>query len=261
MNPNTPTRTARAHGWIVGAPRRTTPSVRLFCLPHAGGSSSAYAGWPALFGPEVEVCPIELPGRHTRWHEPAVTDVDTLVNALATALAGELDVPYALFGHSMGSLLAFELARTLRRRGYGEPRVLFASGGPAPHLRREQPLHDKPDPELIERLAAYGGLPDELLAEPELLELLLPIIRADFQLCETYRHRAEAPLACPIVAYAGEQDAEVPLARVRPWQEHTSGPFTQHVLPGGHFFVRSDQDTVLASVRAALADAGAPTAA
>ncbi|WP_371588627.1 thioesterase II family protein [Streptomyces virginiae] len=237
----------------MGAPRRTAPAIRLFCLPYAGGAASAYAQWPGPFAGDVEICPIELPGRQTRWHDPAFTRIEPLIDALATAIAGELDVPYALFGHSMGSLLAFELARALRRRGFGEPRALFVSGGPAPQLRREQSwVHDQPDQIVVAKLRSLGGLPEEVLAQPELLELLMPTIRADFSVCETYEYRPEPPLTCLIVAFAGTEDRDVPPARMAPWREQTSGVCVQHVLPGDHFFLRSSQAELLDIVRPAL---------
>ena len=135
----------RADGWIVGPPPARTPAVRLFCLPYVGGAASVYEPWRGAFGDDVEVCPVELPGHQTRLREPAFTHVDALVDALASALVDELDVPYALFGHSLGSLVAFELARELRRRGVGEPRALLVSGGPAPALPRvHPPVHGVP---------------------------------------------------------------------------------------------------------------------
>ncbi|PZG44113.1 hypothetical protein C1I98_17665 [Spongiactinospora gelatinilytica] len=199
-------RTTRAHGWIVGAPRRRAATVRIFCLPYAGGTASAFGRWPAALLGHVEVCPIELPGRQTRWHDNPFTHAGPLVDALAAALAGEFDIPYALFGHSMGSLLAFELARELRRRGVGEPRVLFVSGGPAPQLPRAHPsIHDQPDTAVVAKLRTLGGLPDEIYESPELLELLMPTIRADFSVGETYEYRVEPPLTCPIVAFANRR--------------------------------------------------------
>ncbi|MFX0592793.1 thioesterase II family protein [Melissospora conviva] len=249
-----PTVTPRAAGWLAGGPRRAAaPAVRLFCLPYAGGGSSAYGGWQQLLGAAVEVCPVELPGRQSRWHDPAYSRVRPLVESLASALAAELDVPYALFGHSMGSLVAFELARELRRRGVPPPRILFAAGGPAPDLRRLSPdIHDRPDAVVVDRLRRLGNLDEEIAAESELLELLLPAIRADFSVCETYRYAPEPPLDCPIVAFAGDEDQEVPVERVAPWREHTSAAFSLQVLPGGHFFPISARDAMLRTIRATL---------
>ncbi|WP_158806275.1 MULTISPECIES: thioesterase II family protein [Streptomyces] len=253
MNRTAATRATRAHGWIVGARRPAAPSVRLFCLPYAGGGASAYAAWPALFPDDIDVCPVELPGRLTRWSENAFAQAEPLVQALATALEGELDVPYALFGHSMGALLAFELARALRGRGAAEPRVLFVSGGPAPQLPRRLPLiHDQPDDVVVARLRDLGAVPEDVYAEPELLELLMPTIRADFSVVETYTHRPEPPLGCPVVAFAGTQDREVPPDQVAPWHEQTTGGFTRHVLPGDHFFVHSARTALVDTVRAEL---------
>ncbi|SFD53148.1 thioesterase II family protein [Streptomyces aidingensis] len=260
MNPTAPRSvTGRADGWIVGPPRRDPPSLRLFCLPYVAGAASVYAPWRGALGEHTEVCAIELPGRQTRWRTPAYTRLGPLVDALASALRNELDVPWALFGHSMGALIAFELARELRRRGAGEPRVLFVSAGPAPRLRGGSPrVHDLPAARIAARIAALGGLPEELRAEPELLRLFLPVIRADFAVCETYRYRPERPLDCPVVAFAGRDDAEVPPERMAPWAEETAGRFTRHVLPGGHFFLRTAQAELLRAVHGALGAPGAP---
>ncbi|URM90689.1 alpha/beta fold hydrolase [Streptomyces sp. MRC013] len=247
----------------MAARRPAAPSVRLFCLPYGGGGTSIYAAWPSLFPDDVEVCPVELPGRLTRWREKAFERAEPLVDELATALSGELDVPYALFGHSMGALLAFELARALRRRGAAEPRVLFVSGAPAPQLRRRhRQIHDQPDDVVVGRLRELGAVPEEVYAEPELLDLLMPTIRADFSVVETYVHRPEPPLGCPVVAFAGTEDREVPADRVDPWHEQTTGGFTRRLLPGDHFFLHSARTALLDSVRAALtATAGRPSGA
>ncbi|MGP3750117.1 thioesterase II family protein [Streptomyces sp. IBSNAI001] len=263
MNRTTTPRATRAHGWIVGTRRPAAPFARLFCLPYAGGGASTYAAWPSLFPDNVEVCPVELPGRLTRWSEKAFEQAEPLVDELATALSGELDVPYALFGHSMGALLAFELARALRRRGAAEPRVLFVSGGPAPQLRRRhRQIHDQPDDVVVARLRELGAVPKDVYDEPELLELLMPTIRADFSVVETYVHRHEPPLGCPVVAFAGTEDREVPADQVDPWHEQTTGGFTRHLLPGDHFFLHSARTALLDSVHAALtAAARRPTGA
>jgi surfactin synthase thioesterase subunit len=244
----------RAGGWIVGPPRPHAPAVRLFCLPYVGGAASVYEPWRGAVGDDVEVCPVEPPGHQTRLREPAIGRLDVLVDALASAITDELDVPYALFGHSLGSLVAFELARELRRRGADEPRALFVSGGPAPRLPRvHPPVHAASEAEVIARLRALGGLPDEVLAEPELLRLFLPMIRADFAVFETYEYRSGSPLSCPVVAFTGSEDTDVPFARVEPWSVESTGRFEHHVLPGGHFFVHTARTALLNLVRGELA--------
>ncbi len=244
----------RAGGWISGPARQDSPSARLFCLPWAGGAAAVYDPWRDALGEDVELCAIEPPGRQTRLREAAYTRLEPLVEALATAITDELDVPYALFGHSMGALLAFELARELRRRGVAEPCALFVSGSAAPRVPSDRiPVHDAPDAKVFARLQELGGLPEEVHEEPELLRLFLPTIRADFAVFETYDCRPEPPLDCPIVAFTGSEDREVPLLTLAPWSQETTGRFDYHVLPGGHFFLRDSQTALLDVVRSALA--------
>lgn len=247
--------TKRAHGWLLDTPYRHPSALRLFCLPYAGGSAYAYARWPALLPGRIDVRPIELPGRGSRHHEPAFSLLEPLTAALAQALAEETDRPYALFGHSMGALLAFELARALRGAGHPQPRLLLASAAPAPQLRHAKTaVHDGSDDQLIATLRTLGGIPEEVYADPDLLQQLLPAIRADFSVVETYRYREEPPLDCPIVGIAGAEDPLTPPAELDAWREQTTGEFVRHVLPGGHFFLRDSLPRLLDLIQAALAD-------
>ena len=238
---------------IVGT-RRSDPAVRLFCLPFAGGGATEYTRWQDAFDNHIEVCPVELPGRQTRWREAPERNIEPLVDGLAAAIADELDRPYALFGHSMGGLVAFELARALRRRGRAEPAVLFVSASRAPQISRElHRISDAATSEVLARLKSLGGLPDELQTEPELLEVLLPTLRADFSVCEQYKYVSESPLSCPIVAFAGADDRDTTPAMMAPWREQTVAFYAPCLLPGGHFFLRSERDTLLGHIQNALA--------
>jgi medium-chain acyl-[acyl-carrier-protein] hydrolase len=241
---------ARRSRWLPGQPDPGAV-VRLFCFPHAGGGASTFRGWPEeLEG--VDVCPVQLPGREGRLLEPAFTDLRLLASTLATVLAPHLRVPFALFGHSMGAMIAFELARRLRREGV-VPLHLFAAGHGAPDAPdTSPPVHALPQTEFLERLRAYAGTPEAVFQSQELLQHLLPALRADFALFETYRYQPEAPLPVPITVFGGRQDASVAPERLQAWERHTSGPFRLVMLPGDHFFPSTARPQLLAAIRASL---------
>jgi medium-chain acyl-[acyl-carrier-protein] hydrolase len=219
--------------------------MRLFCLPFAGGGASVYREWPGYFPDDVEVVPIQLPGRESRFCEPASDSVDLLADRLVDGLWCYLDRPFALFGHSMGALVAFELARRLRQLSL-EPVHLFASGSRAPHLPSRSPdRHALPDPEFIAALRGLNGVPREILENAEFIDVLLPMIRSDFKLAETYRFRPQAPLCCPVTTFGGRQDSEVTQDDLEAWTHHTTGAFKVHLLPGDHFFVNSSRTRLL----------------
>jgi medium-chain acyl-[acyl-carrier-protein] hydrolase len=225
------------------------PAVRLFCFPYAGGGAGIYRGWGGILPRQVEVCAAQLPGRGTRMSEPAVTDLGALVGALADALENKLDRPIALFGHSMGALICFELARHLRERGGPQPVCLFVSGRRAPQLPSTQRvIHDLPEPEFIEELRRLQGTPPEVLEHPELMQLLSPLLRADFSLSETYAHAPGPPLDCPISAFGGLQDEEVGREELEGWKEQTTGRFKLRMMPGNHFFLNDGQQPLLRSI-------------
>jgi surfactin synthase thioesterase subunit/phosphopantetheinyl transferase len=207
------------------------------CLPHAGGAASLYRRWPDGLPAGVEVCAVQLPGRETRFSELAYWRWQPLVAALAEALRGAIDRPYALFGHSLGALLAFELVRQFRRQGVPQPAHLFVAANPAPHQRpAEPPLHTLPDSQFVVELGKRNGTPEAVLDNVELMQLFLPLLRADFAVSETYAFQGDQPLDCPISAFGGLHDGQVTAEEVEAWRELTTGGFERHMFPGDHFF-------------------------
>ncbi len=226
-------------GWISPRTRVEGAAIRLFCLPHAGAGTAMFYGWKRFLPAWVEICPILLPGREARLAEDPWTDSRELIAAMTDALRGHLGLPYAIFGHSMGALLAFELAQSLRAAGQRPPEHLFVSGRMAPQLDPgSRSLHTLPQDRFIEAIdARYGGLPQEILANQELLEIYLPILRADLQLLETHFHGFPEPLDCPISAFAGADDPNVSGEALDAWGEQTSGSFKSRRFEGGHFYL------------------------
>lgn len=223
--------------WFIRLRRRPQASRLLFCLPYAGAGAGAYRGWPAAFGDAVEVHAVQLPGRESRFEEPSTVEPQEI----AAAIADRADRPFAIFGHSFGARLAFDVIRALRQAGAQQPQRLYPSGSRPPHLGRDDGLldgvADADERVLLDRLTAGGGMPAELLAEPELLALLLPALRADLRWLDGYRYDEQQPLAVPITAFAGADDPLVSPELMRGWARHTTGPFALHTLAGGHFFL------------------------
>jgi medium-chain acyl-[acyl-carrier-protein] hydrolase len=216
------------------------PATTVFCLPYAAGAASVYRDWQPLIARNVHIVPVLLPGREGRWKEPAYTDCSALVAALATALGPVVRRPYALFGHSMGALIAFELTRTFRREGVVTPNRLIVSGCRAPHLPDpDLPISSLPSEQFVAELKKLNGIPEEVLRNREFITMMLPLFRADFQLCESYRYAPEDPLACPISAFAGLDDRKATEEQMRSWIIHTAGEFSLRKVAGDHFFVRT----------------------
>jgi medium-chain acyl-[acyl-carrier-protein] hydrolase len=196
---------------------------------------------------------VELPGRGRQFTAPPARRMDVLVDAVSDGIAPYVDRPFAFFGHSMGALVSFEVARTLRVRHDVEPVALYVAAQPAPHLPNKQPLlHELPEAELRAELQRIGGTPREVLANDEFMALLLPTLRADFEVCETYIYAKGAPLSCPIVAYGGADDLQVRQEDLKAWAELTTGAFALGMLPGGHFFIDHNRQTLLHALDASL---------
>ena len=235
-----------APAWVSSPDPRPDARRRLFCFPYGGAGASVFNSWPALVPASVEVCLIQLPGREGRLLEPACSELPVLVDRLGRAVRPWLDRPFAFFGHSMGALIAFELARALRKGTAPEPTHLFVSSHCAPHLpTRGRLLHRLTDSELMLRLRQLNGTPEEVLANVELMRLLLPTLRADCMLCETYEHSPGEPLACGVTALGGREDPAVAGAELEAWRRHTRGPFELQMLPGDHFYLHSARPRLL----------------
>ncbi|HET6978736.1 MAG TPA: thioesterase II family protein [Pyrinomonadaceae bacterium] len=240
------TMTQTANPWLYYFKPNPKASVRLFCFHYAGGNALIYRTWAQKLPPSVEVVAIQLPGRATRMHQPLVSKLTDLVEPISEALAPLVNKPFAFFGHSMGALILFEVTRFLRRQGRTLPLHLFVSGRSAPQLNREHsPLYNLPKDELLAELQQLDGTPREVLEHPELMELMLPMLRADFSICDTYEYTEEAPLACPITAFGGLQDFDVSRRRVEAWREQTSATFTLRMFAGNHFFIHSNETLLL----------------
>jgi len=208
-----------------------------------------WSKWTDAVPTSVEIIPVQLPGREARIADQPFVRLAPLLSELAEAMVPHLGVPFALFGHSMGALICFELARYLRRAFGASPVHLFLSAAPAPQMqRRHRAMHDLPTEELLEELRRLDGTPNEVLRSDEVMHLLLPALRADLTLIETYSYFPDAPLACPISVFGGLNDARVTPAEIAAWREHGSGPFTQRMVPGGHFFAYDPRGPVAESI-------------
>ncbi|MGA7895682.1 MAG: thioesterase domain-containing protein [Candidatus Sulfotelmatobacter sp.] len=226
--------------WFEHLSSALRPSLRLFCFPYAGGSSQVFRKWQRHFPPEVDICLVHLPGRGKRIGEPPLTRLKPLVEEIADVIHGNLQPAFALFGHSMGALISFELSRELRRRYGITPRQLFLSGHRAPHVTRTgPPTFNLPHDDFMAELKRLNGTPWGLLDNAETRELFLPIIRADFEMVDTYQYLPEEPLSCPFTIYSGLQDTKIQIGRLRAWEELTSGSCKIRTFPGDHFFIHS----------------------
>lgn len=236
--------------WTTWTPVRggdPRPALRVFCLPHAGGSASAFRGWTVDVPAGVEVCVVQPPGRETRFGEPFPAGIVELAAPLSRALLPLLDVPFALVGNSMGALVAFEVARYLQQRYLLSPVRLFAASafppGGLPPGPDPATLSDAAFVDLLQR--TYGGFPAELLDQPDYLELYLPVLRADMAILHAYRPAARPSLRCPVTALVGSDDHSLTPATAAGWGERTTAAFDRAGFAGGHFGLISQRDLVL----------------
>ncbi|HJP92470.1 MAG TPA: thioesterase domain-containing protein [Pyrinomonadaceae bacterium] len=231
--------------WLPGYKDKPDARIRLFCFPYAGGNAGSFRAWQNLLPGFVQVSPVQPPGRGERLSEPAFKHLPDMIQVLGPSLLPFLNKPFAFFGHSMGALIVFEFTRWLRRTNNPLPIRLFISGRRAPQFPEEEPpSHDLPEPEFIERLRELNGTPHEVLDHPELMQLMIPLLRADFSVCENYQYKVEPPLTCPMTVFGGLGDVEVQREKLAPWREHTTSSFSLHIFPGDHFFIHSAQNEI-----------------
>ena len=222
-------------------------ALRLFCLPYAGGGAQIYRGWGQILPAGVDVWPVQLPGRGSRYKEKPYQSFEALVSDVSEAMRPFIDIPFCLFGHSLGALVSFELAHRLREEHDAEPRHLFVSGCRGPQFPRGGPtnIHHLPDDEFIAQLRRLNGTPREVLDNPDFIQAMMETLRADFKLAETYQCSSSSKLSCPITALGGTEDDDVPQDELEGWKEQTTGPFDLWMLPGDHFFLHTSEAMVL----------------
>ena len=223
--------------------------VQLVCLPYAGAGAAVYRGWQALLPDWIELITPELPGRGLRQAEPAVQDWSRLIDIVMASVCPRLRAPLALFGHSMGALIAYSLTLELAARGAPAPVMLIVSARRAPHLPPVRaPVHDLPDADFMGRLHELGGTPPEVLASPELMALFGPMLRADFALNDSFRPMPPLRVACPLAVIGADEDSELTPEALAAWREVAGGPFTLRRFDGSHFFLNADRAEVLRAI-------------
>jgi medium-chain acyl-[acyl-carrier-protein] hydrolase len=234
--------------WFAKMRPNPNARLRLFCVPYGGGTAQVYLRWPDGLPPDTEVWSVNLPGRGRRMMEPPLMAIPPMVEAMVPALLPLLDKPFAFFGHSMGSLVSFEVVRQLRRLGKPLPAHLFVSGCFAPHIPDTHPIYHLPDAEFLKELRQLNGMPAEVLANDELMQLVLPSLRAAFTATETYTCNEEPPFSFPLSVFGAVQDPLTTPEFLEAWRPYTSGRFSRRMLPGDHFFLISHEKLLLSMI-------------
>lgn len=247
--------------WLRKLSTPPNASLRLVCFPYAGAGASVFRNWTALLPADTELWAIQLPGRESRFIEPPVDRMEPIVKSVASEFLQLPEKPFAFFGHSMGALIAFETVRLLREQRTCLPVCLFVSGNRPPQSQEMAPrTYDLPEKEFLEAIQRMNGTPPEILNDPELMELLLPVMRADLAVCQTYRYVAAQPLACLIVAFGGQDDPDAPPELLAAWAEQTEREFRPVILPGGHFYLQTSEARFLEYLSIELRSASAKSA-
>lgn len=232
--------------WLPKTHSEGQNRTQVFCFPHAGGGSAIYHRWEKLLPRHLGVVPIKLPGRESRFNETSHDNIETLIAAMAPEIVDAMHEPFALYGHSMGGLIAYELAQHLRKQYAKSPRALFVSASRSPdRFKENQTLHRLPDEEMIRSLVRDFGRGGEVsAAELDMMRMMSDTIRADLKLLETYEHATQDPLPCPIIGIAATEDHKVTVSDVNGWRAFTTERFTMRTMPGHHFFLREQEKAI-----------------
>ncbi|OYD09090.1 thioesterase II family protein [Paludifilum halophilum] len=227
--------------------------IKLFCFPYAGGSSVIYNRWRPWIDRRIELHPVELPGRGRRFAEPLCRQIDPLTEDIYNRIQGELDgTPFSLFGHSMGALLIYEVIRKIRAEKGEEPVHAFFSGRFPPHVRDGKVYHKLPDESFKKAILALGGTPREFIENREMIKLFLPVLRADFQVLETYVFQESEPMDRDISILYGQEDTDTPVGDLNEWQRYTKGNCRFYDYPGGHFFINEQTESIVRMINRTL---------
>lgn len=234
--------------WFINGTPDSTKEVRLFTLPYAGGGASIYRLWGSLLPKNVELLSIQLPGRENRITETPFTDMPSLIEALTEAVTPYMDRPFLIFGHSIGARIGFELAVNLKKELNKVPLHLIVSGSRAPHFPEPNPLHQLPDDDFVKELQRFSGTPKAILENKELMDLFMPLLRADFAVDETYEFTTSAKLQCPISVLGGRDDDEASIRELSEWLKYTSVDFDLKIYEGDHFFINDHREKILEQI-------------
>jgi medium-chain acyl-[acyl-carrier-protein] hydrolase len=235
--------------WFVSPQIKPEAESRIFLFPYAGSGPAVFSKWTAEFPSTIEAQIVHYPGRGSRYNEAPIKSLAFFVESLAQAIQPLLDKPFAFFGHSMGGMIAFELAHYLRQRGHSQPSALFISACAAPQVPKfHPPIHTLPDDEFLKSLKELNGMPSEISHDIELINTLLPVLRADFELIETYQHVPGKPLECPILAFSGLDDPRISREQLEVWALHTSAKFESKYYAGDHFFINMARTAIIEKI-------------
>ncbi|MBD2136114.1 thioesterase [Anabaena sp. FACHB-1237] len=238
--------TTTFNSWVTSPQPNPDATMRLFCFTYAGGNATTFRTWHHNLPNNIEVCPIEIPGRGRQIKAIPHQKIAPLLTEITDHIIPFLDKPFLIFGYSMGSLISFELCRLLRSQYNLSPLHLLVAARRAPQFPPEKPLISHlPNDQFIVELSKFNGTPQVILDNPELMEIFLPVIRADFTLLESYNYTEKAPFDFPITAFGGLQDPEVSHNALQAWEVQTNASFCLKMLPGDHFFINSAKKPLL----------------